>query len=205
MVPWLAAGITSGRALARAPRRTSVMRWEVSTLPAATAAGGRGFTKLPSGATTVTGRRMPWLDGRGLADDAAEDVEGSGEGDCKRGVDAPPALGAGLGEVQRHGIAADGDGDGDGHGLVGQAVVVHDVAEGVVAVGQGADGGSGEALGVVEEGGLVLVDDGPSRSGRPFPAGDARRCGRRRSGRRGRRGARRACGSCGRRGRRPPD
>ena len=100
--------------------------------------------------------------GRGLADDAAEDVEGGGERHGEGRVDAAPTLGRRLGEVQRHGVAADGDGDGDGDGLVGEAVVVHDVAEGVVAVGQGADGGAGEALGVVEEGGLVLVDDGPA-------------------------------------------
>ena len=100
--------------------------------------------------------------GRGLADDAAEDVEGGGERDGERRVDAAPALGGGLGEVEGHGVAADGYGDGDGDWLVGEAVVVHDVAEGVVAVGQGADGGAGEALGVVEEGGLVLVDDGPA-------------------------------------------
>ena len=100
--------------------------------------------------------------GRGLADDAAEDVEGGGERDGKGRVDAAASLGGGLGEVEGHGVAADGDGDGDGDRLVGEAVVVHDVAEGVVAVGQGADGGAGEALGVVEEGGLVLVDDGPA-------------------------------------------
>ncbi len=48
IVPQLAAGMRSGAAFASAPRITSVMRCDVSTLPAAIAAGGRAFTMLPS-------------------------------------------------------------------------------------------------------------------------------------------------------------
>src|SRR6266849_6415081 len=63
MVPQLAAGMRSGAACARAPKITSVMRWDVSTLPAAIAAGGRALTMLPSGATIRIGREMPEVNG----------------------------------------------------------------------------------------------------------------------------------------------
>jgi len=43
----------SGAALDNAPRTTSVIRCEVSTLPAAIAAGRRAFTTVPSGAITA--------------------------------------------------------------------------------------------------------------------------------------------------------
>jgi len=61
--PQLAAGITSGAASASARKTVSTIRWEVSTFPAATAAGKRGFTSVPSGAWTVTGRIKPALAG----------------------------------------------------------------------------------------------------------------------------------------------
>ena len=59
MVPELAAGIRWGNACASARSRTSTIRCEVSTLPAATAAGGRAFTTLPSGARTSMGSIKP--------------------------------------------------------------------------------------------------------------------------------------------------
>ena len=62
-VPELAAGIRSGRACAKAPRITSVMRCEVSTLPAAIAAGNPALTTLRSGAMTLMGRNNPALYG----------------------------------------------------------------------------------------------------------------------------------------------
>ena len=54
-LPQLAAGIFAGIALARAPNKTSTMRWEVSTLPAATAAGGKALSKEPGRLMTVMG------------------------------------------------------------------------------------------------------------------------------------------------------
>ncbi len=63
MVPWDAAGTRWGAAWARAPRITSTMRWEVSTLPPATAAGGRASTTVPGVVRTSTGRRQPALAG----------------------------------------------------------------------------------------------------------------------------------------------
>src|SRR5688572_18971149 len=63
MVPWPAAGTREGTACARAPKQTSAMRWETSTLPAPTAAGGRAATTEPKGATTDTGRMEPPLEG----------------------------------------------------------------------------------------------------------------------------------------------
>ena len=53
MVPLLAAGTRPGSARANAPSTASTMRCEVSTLPAATAAGGRAFTTDPAGAATT--------------------------------------------------------------------------------------------------------------------------------------------------------
>src|SRR3989304_3477976 len=63
MGPALAAGMRLRSAWARAPSMTSVMRWEVSTLPAETAIGGRAFTTLPSGRGKLTGRKQPSLAG----------------------------------------------------------------------------------------------------------------------------------------------
>jgi len=59
MLPWLAAGMASGRAWASAPHRASTMRVLVSTLPAATAAGRRACTSEPSGARMRMGRKAP--------------------------------------------------------------------------------------------------------------------------------------------------
>ena len=59
MVPELAAGVRSGAALAGAPSKTSVMRWDVSTFPAAMAAGGRALTSEAEGAWIVMGRSRP--------------------------------------------------------------------------------------------------------------------------------------------------
>ena len=67
MVPDDAAGMRSGAALARAPSSTSVMRCEVSTLPAAIAAGGSALTTVPSGAITRIGRNSPAVDGTSSA------------------------------------------------------------------------------------------------------------------------------------------
>ena len=56
MVPALADGMRVGSACASAPSTTSTTRCEVSTLPAATARGGRASTaREPSGATTSSG------------------------------------------------------------------------------------------------------------------------------------------------------
>ena len=56
MVPEEAAGMRSGSACASAPSATSVMRWEVSTLPAETARGGPAATTERSGSVKRTGR-----------------------------------------------------------------------------------------------------------------------------------------------------
>ena len=66
-MPELAAGIRSGAACASAPSSTSVIRCEVSTLPAAMAAGGPALTMVRSGATTRMGRSRPALYGTSSA------------------------------------------------------------------------------------------------------------------------------------------
>src|SRR5688500_10375791 len=63
IVPCPAAGTRPGNACASAPRHTSAIRCETSTLPAPTAAGGRAFTIVPAGAITRTGRIAPPLAG----------------------------------------------------------------------------------------------------------------------------------------------
>ena len=67
MVPWLAAGILSGAASAKARSRVSTIRWEVSTFPPATAAGGCAFTIVPSGVITEIGRSKPDVAGTSSA------------------------------------------------------------------------------------------------------------------------------------------
>ena len=57
IVPWPWAG--TGSAPASAAKSASTMRLEVSTLPPATAAGERAFTRQPGGATTRTGAKAP--------------------------------------------------------------------------------------------------------------------------------------------------
>ncbi len=74
MVPLEAAGISSGAAAASAPSTTSVTRWEVSTLPAAIAAGASALTTVPSGAITRMGRRMPGGERNVFLNQAAEHV-----------------------------------------------------------------------------------------------------------------------------------
>ena len=63
MVPCEAAGTWSGSAFASAANNTSTRRWDVSTLPAATAAPGAGLSKHPSGILKVNGRANPSLGG----------------------------------------------------------------------------------------------------------------------------------------------
>src|SRR3989442_3283366 len=63
IVPWLWAGTVSASGSDSARNRTSTIRCEVSTFPAATAAGGRGLTKLPSFAKTRRGRSAPAVRG----------------------------------------------------------------------------------------------------------------------------------------------
>ena len=53
--PWAGTSVAPDRA----PITASVIRLEPSTLPAATALGGRAFTTLPSGAMMVTGANAP--------------------------------------------------------------------------------------------------------------------------------------------------
>ncbi len=74
MVPLEAAGISSGAACASAPSTTSVTRCDISTLPAAMAAGASAFTTVPSGACTRIGRRMPAVNGTSSLNQAAEHV-----------------------------------------------------------------------------------------------------------------------------------
>ena len=62
-MPALADGMRFGSACASAPSTTSTTRCEVSTLPAATARGGRAASTQPSGAMTSSGAYSPWLVG----------------------------------------------------------------------------------------------------------------------------------------------
>jgi hypothetical protein len=57
IVHWLAASTPS------APNRALVTQVEVSTLPATTAAGGSGASRLPGGMITSSGLRQPALSG----------------------------------------------------------------------------------------------------------------------------------------------
>ena len=63
MVPWLAAGMREGRAWARARSTTSTTRMEVSTFPAATAAGASAASSEGVGRTNSMGRNAPALAG----------------------------------------------------------------------------------------------------------------------------------------------
>ena len=63
MVPWLAAGMISGTAMDNAPSITSTIRWEVSTLPPATAAGKTASSRLPFFVKTLTGLKHPAFTG----------------------------------------------------------------------------------------------------------------------------------------------
>ena len=62
IVPWPWAG--TGIAPPSAAKTVSTMRPEVSTFPAATAAGAPAFTSEPSGALTDTGAKAPPDEGR---------------------------------------------------------------------------------------------------------------------------------------------
>ena len=57
IVPWPWAG--TGTARPSADMTTSTIRLDVSVFPPTTAAGGRAFTRHPSGATTSTGTNAP--------------------------------------------------------------------------------------------------------------------------------------------------
>jgi hypothetical protein len=63
IVPWLAAGIRSGRTWAKAPSKVSTIRWLVSTFPPATGAGQAASTTDRSGVMTRIGRSAPALFG----------------------------------------------------------------------------------------------------------------------------------------------
>jgi len=59
MVPLEAAGTSSPGTLDSVPYTASTTLCEVSTFPAATAAGGRAFSRLPGGAQTFIGSMEP--------------------------------------------------------------------------------------------------------------------------------------------------
>ncbi len=62
-MPWLAAGMPGTPRAASAPNTASTIRWLVSTLPPATGAGWRGWTRQPSGAVTRMVASRPSLIG----------------------------------------------------------------------------------------------------------------------------------------------
>ena len=70
IVPCPAAGTIKGAAFANAPKTTSTKRIEVSTLPAATAAGLNGFKIDPWRVLILIFRNKPWHAG------ACEGIEG---------------------------------------------------------------------------------------------------------------------------------
>jgi hypothetical protein len=103
MVPELAAGIRSGAPSPARPRITSVMRCEVSTLPAAMAAGSPAFTTLPLRRDHAIGRSSPRCrDVLGI-DQAAEAVHRRRNGDRIIGVHRPRRPAARSGEIDRRG------------------------------------------------------------------------------------------------------
>ena len=88
------------------------MRPEVSTFPAATAAGGRAFTSEPSGALTDTGANAP--PGRrqiGCGQAADDEVAGRAR-DREWAVEVPGMLRRGAGEVEDDLVAGNGHGRG---------------------------------------------------------------------------------------------
>ena len=93
MVPALAAGTRSGTAFASARISTSTIRCEVSTFPPATAAGGRAFTIEPSGACSVSARRIPSVAGASSAQQAAQHIKARRKRDRANRIHAPATCG----------------------------------------------------------------------------------------------------------------
>ena len=86
------------RACRKAASTTSVIRLDVSVLPATTAAGDRALTRQPSGARTVTGRRRrPRPECRVGQDAYDEEARRAGHG--QRTVEVPGVLRRRSGEV----------------------------------------------------------------------------------------------------------
>ena len=109
MVPCEAARMPS------APYSASTMHCEVSTLPAATAAGGAGSSIEPGGIMISSGSRQPSLSGIGSLHQSAEDVQHGGGAHRARGVEVVRALGGGAGEIHTRAprVRVDVDAHGD--------------------------------------------------------------------------------------------
>ena len=99
IVPWLAAGMRSGSARASAPKTTSVMRCDASTLPPATAAGRLAFTMRARRRRDGEGPRKPGVVEHVLANQTAQRVETRGPRDREVRVHAARGLAIGSREV----------------------------------------------------------------------------------------------------------
>ena len=109
MVPALAAGMRSGSACASAPSTTSTMRCEVSTLPAATARGGRALTIDALGRDHLERLESPSLVGASSGQQQAEGVEHRRERHRVDRVERAVRLVVAVGEVDDRAIAVDGE------------------------------------------------------------------------------------------------
>ncbi len=110
MVPAAAAEMRSGMAWARAFNRTSTMRWEVSTLPPATAECGLASRRCPGAKTRMdASARRHWMSSRSRQRKKAKEAEENGF----HSVNGALNLRIGAGEV-----------DGDGLFLVGGGLQV---------------------------------------------------------------------------------
>ena len=101
IVPEAAAGMRSGMACANARSSTSTMRCDVSTFPPATAAGGRAFTMVPSGAMTWIGRIRPGCGRNVFRQQAAKYVEACRVCDRPHRIHAALNLRITPGEIDR--------------------------------------------------------------------------------------------------------
>ncbi len=105
MVPWLAAGMREGAALASARNKVSTMRCDVSTFPPATAAGGLAFTTVPAGAITRMGRIRPEVAGYIFGEETTKNVVDGGDGDGFDSVHISGALRCGAREIHFRAVA----------------------------------------------------------------------------------------------------
>ena len=109
IVPCPCAGTGTARPNAR--KSTSTIRLEVSTLPAATAAGGSALTRQPSGARTVTGASAPAEAGTSGSVRQRTTKQAGRARDRERAIEIAVVLRGRAGEVELELVAGDRDGD----------------------------------------------------------------------------------------------
>ena len=146
IVPWPCAG--TGTACAKARKSRSTIRLDVSTLPAATAAGGRALTRQPSGAAHGDRHERTGRCGHVRIGQRADDEQARRRGHRQRAVEVAVVLRRRAGEVELELLT----GDRDGHAQLQLAVRRLQPLGGLVAaVRKRRDPGADAALRVRDE------------------------------------------------------